>query len=248
MVDVELARFIANDYRGLPDAPAFELACGAVPVLVSAPHAVTHERDGKVKPSDDYTGSLALLVAKLARCHSIVACRYSATDPNWDPLERCAYKQAAVAHVREHGIKALVDIHGMVSASPALAALGTADGETVAARPQLRDQALKLLQSRLGPSVEQYGKPVVVDGRYAARGANTVASTVARECGIPCLQIELATALRVPSRRGSHPVEGDQPFLPGQRSAELSARRNPNPQAVVDTIGALVELVELLAH
>ena len=46
MEECEVERFIANDYRGLADVPEFQIVPGTIPVMVSAPHAVTHWRDG----------------------------------------------------------------------------------------------------------------------------------------------------------------------------------------------------------
>ena len=63
MMETELGRFSVNDYRGLPDAPPYVVVEGELPVAVSAPHAVSQLREGRVKPSDDFTGALALAVA-----------------------------------------------------------------------------------------------------------------------------------------------------------------------------------------
>lgn len=239
---VEAKNFSCNSYHGLPEAPAFSITPGELPVIVSAPHAVTQLRDGRVKPSDDFTGAIALALAHESGCHAIVACRFDACDPNWDPLERSAYKRALVAHVRERGIRACIDLHGMVSAWPALVAIGTADGATVAARPELRDLAARIFRDRLDPYVKRYGKQIVVDGDLAARNPNTVTQTVARECGIPCLQIELSTLLRVPRSVGGIPRGEKAPpkrFL----DHELKARSHPDPDAVLAAVDALAELV-----
>ena len=93
IAEVELERFSVNDYRGLADAPPFRVTDGKLPVMVSAPHAVTQLREGKVKPSDDFTGAIALAVAQLAGCGAIVTSRYDGCDPNWDPFEQRARTQ-----------------------------------------------------------------------------------------------------------------------------------------------------------
>ena len=95
MAEIELGRFSVNDYRGLPDALPFSVVEGELPVIVSAPHAVSQLREGRVKPSDDFTGAMALVVAELSGASAIVASRYDACDPNWNPFERCAYKRSA---------------------------------------------------------------------------------------------------------------------------------------------------------
>lgn len=232
-----------NDYRGVTSADEFEFTAGSIPVLISAPHAVTHMRDGTVKPSEDYTGAIALAVAKATDCHALVATRTGAGDPNRDPLDRCRYKQALCSYVRDEGITCVLDVHGMVAASDALVAVGSADGKTVVALSGFDDFVTARLRERLNPWCVRFGKPIALNGRYGARGSNTVSQTVARECGIAALQIEVATQMRVPTRR--HPgIPRDEPpaFTSGQLSREIEARRLADPQAVGALIKALCEV------
>lgn len=245
LVTCENERFIACDYRGREDAGEFDLVEGSIPVMVSAPHAVTHWRDGRTKPSDDYTGSIALALAELTGAHAIVATRFSHADPNWDPFEASAYKQALAAYIREHDVRVLLDIHGMVAASPNLVAIGTADGETCRAWPEVELLAFQTLFEGLADASERYGKSVALNPPcHGARGRNTVARALARECGIATMQVELATQVRVPSLRGTHVPKGDPaPFKGTAMAAEISVRLNPDPEAVESCVLALAEVV-----
>ena len=117
MAESERTWFSVNEYRGLSSAPPFVFSKGTVTALVSAPHAVTHARNGRIKASEDFTGPLALEVARATGAHALVATRFAECDLNHDPLEACAYKQALVEHVRQHGIALVLDIHGMVTAT-----------------------------------------------------------------------------------------------------------------------------------
>ena len=246
LVACEFNRFSVNDYRGLPSASEFEIAGGKLPAIVSAPHAVTCVRDGKVKPSEDFTGAIALAVAKRTGCHAIVATRTGGCDPNWDELAASPYKRALCQYVRENCIRLAIDLHGMVAASPTLVAVGSADGETVAMAPELDGRVARLLRGELDPYCERHGKPVALNGKYAARGRNTVARTVARECGIPALQVEVATQLRVPVGRHGRMPEGEPvPFSGAQLPAELAARRAAEPAAVGALVDALCKVVML---
>lgn len=249
MVETENDRFIANDYRGLLDAPEFEMVSGTIPVMVSAPHAVTHWRDGRVKPSDDYTGSIALELARLTGAHAIVATRFSHADPNWDAFERSEYKQALAAHVREHRVHALLDIHGMVAASPNLVAIGTADGDTCEAWPEVELLAFRTLFEGLEDVSRRYAKTVALNPpRHGARGKNTVARTIARECGIAAMQVELATQVRLAGNRGMHVPEGDPlPFSGERLAAERIIRRSPDPAAVEACVASLAALIQKVA-
>jgi len=248
MAEIELTRFSVNGYRGLPDAPAFSIVEGSLPVVVSAPHAVTQLREGRVKPSDDFTGAMALVVAELSGANAIVASRYDACDPNWDSFDRCAYKQALADTVRETGAVALLDLHGVPAAAPDALEVGSADGRTVQALPGADEFARRFLSERLQEHLQRRGKAVGLNARHAARGPNTVANAIARECGIAALQIEISSPFRVPLNVKGHVPPGESvPFTNDQLPLELAARRNPDPTCVEETVRALADLVRILA-
>ena len=243
MIETELGRFSTHDYRGLPDVPAHQIVPGTLPVIFSAPHAVSQLREGRIKPSDDYTGALALAAARIAGCHAIVASRYDDCDPNYDPLSECTYKQALVEHVRTRGIRLVIDVHGVPSASPCAIEIGTADGATEGPLPGIGARAKALFEERLTPYLAKYDKRIALNERYGARGGNTVTRTLARECGIAALQLEISSRFRVPSGRADHLPAGERmPFTPAQLGPELSARRNPDCACVEATVRALAAL------
>ena len=246
LVTTELERFTANDYRGQVGAPPFTLVDGAIPVLISAPHAVTHMRDSSIKPSDDYTGALALCVAEMTCAHAMVATHTYEGDPNWDAFECCTYKQALVDYVREHGIQLVLDVHGMPAASPDAIEVGSADGTTVAAHPGADVCVARILRDELGPYLQRHAKAITLNERHAARGKNTVTSTAARECSICAMQLEINTIFRVPSLEGTHIPEGEPiPFSDEQLSHELQARLSPDPACVEATVRAIARVIEL---
>ena len=249
MKQVELERFSVNGYRGLPDAPPFALVEGEFPVIVSAAHAVSQWRKGRVKPSDDFTGALALAVAQLVGGSSFVATRYDDCDPNWDPFEECAYKQALVQAVRRLGAVVVFDIHGVPAAAPDAIEVGSADGQSVLALPGADELACAFLRERLAEHLERHGKTIGLNGKHPARKQGTVTRSVARECGIVALQFELATPFRVPCVVHGHVPKGESvPFKPEQIPLELEVRRNPDPACVEATAHALAELALELAH
>ena len=246
LIECERTRFSINEYRGLPDAQPFAVVEGSIPTLVSAPHAVTHMRKGRIKASEDFTGPIALELSRATGAHAIVATRFAGTDPNSDPFEQSAYKQALADHVRTHGIRLVLDIHGMVTASPAIVSVGTGDGANVAAWPEVGDLAMGIIEARLAGVAEKHGKRIAFDGRYAARDENTVAATAARACRIAALQVELSTLLRFPGGLEGHTPPGEaNPFPAASLSPELSARRNPDIAAVRAAFAALSEIALL---
>ncbi|MBQ9042045.1 MAG: hypothetical protein IJ111_04440 [Eggerthellaceae bacterium] len=248
MTNLELERFSVNDYRGLDDAPAFQLRTGKLPVIISAPHAVSQRRAGKVKPSDDFTGPIAIVASELADCHAVMATRFDECDPNWDPFEQCRYKQALAAMVREQSIVAVIDVHGVPSASPYAVEVGSADGLSVSAMPGADEFARDFLAEELAPYLAKHGKTIALNESHAARGANTVTNAISRECGIAALQLELATPFRVPQSIGGHTPEGEAPpFSEAQLPKEISSRRNPDPTCVEVTVRAIAHLATTLA-
>ena len=246
MAEIELGRFSVNDYRGLPDALPFSVVEGELPVIVSAPHAVSQLREGRVKPSDDFTGAMALVVAELSGASVIVASRYDACDPNWDPFEHCAYKQALAEMVRKLGAVAVLDLHGVPAAAPDAIEVGSADGLTVKAMPGVDEFACRFLREQLSEHLGRRGKTVGLNGRHGARGANTVAHAIARECGVAALQIEISSPFRVPIDAKGHVPPGEAiPFTSDQIPIELEVRRNPDPACVEATVRALADLARI---
>lgn len=247
MTQLEAERFSANDYRGLEKAPAFSISRGNAPLVISAPHAVTQLRDGKMKPSDDFTGALAIVVSEIVGCSSMVACRYDGSDYNWDPFEACPYKQALADFIRDNGIVAVIDVHGVPSASPHAIEIGSADGVSVRTMPGVDALAAESLRCDLAPFLERHSKDIALNGVYGARGPNTVTSAMARECGVASLQLEIATPFRVPSDIGNRTPAGEAvPFTNEQLPSEISSRHNPDPACVAATVRSVARLGELL--
>ena len=247
MAEIELGRFSVNDYRGLPDAPPFSVVEGELPVIVSAPHAVSQLREGRVKPSDDFTGAMALVVAELSGASAIVASRYDACDPNWDSFEACAYKQTLAGLVRQCGAVAVLDLHGVPAAASDAIEIGSADGFAVRAMPGVDEFACRFLREQLHEHLERHGKTVSLNARHAARGPNTVTHAIARQCGVAALQFEISSPFRVPIDAKGHVPPGEEiPFTSDQLPVELVARRNPDPACVEDVVRALADLAQTL--
>lgn len=60
---IERVHFVKTDRMHNPKkVNPFKYSPGSLPVLVSAPHSVRHMRQKKIKPSDEFTGSMACLL------------------------------------------------------------------------------------------------------------------------------------------------------------------------------------------
>lgn len=158
---------------------------GARPeVLVTAPHASTHERDGRVKLADRGTGGLALLLAEQTGC-AAVACLPSAPgDANHDPSHPL---KDWVDQLRPRP-RVVIDLHGFSSRYGVEIDIGTGAGDVPPGVP-----------AALHP-LATYGWTITTDAVYDASGPNTVTSW-AQDRGMLAVQLEIAAQLRVPIGR-----------------------------------------------
>src|SRR5438874_12607349 len=82
---IELERqFRANKCRGEDSNPSTLVRKGTAHVVISAPHAVIHYRNGKKKLNEPYTGALALQLHERTGANAIISARTTEEDPNWD--------------------------------------------------------------------------------------------------------------------------------------------------------------------
>ena len=190
------APFAANDYDGCPEVSPDGFTWLAAPgrVLLSAPHSVNHQREGRVKLAEPYTGALAYAVWEASGQPVIARTHGPAGDPNWDADS--AYKEAIRAAARRGDIRCVVDLHGAALRRGFDVALGTAGVDL----PWLED--VVAVFDRAGLSRVTVNQP-----RFNAAHPGTVTWLAGRELHLPALQIELNRFWREPVDR---PVEYEQ--------------------------------------
>jgi len=185
-----------------PDGEAwFKVVEGECPVLVSAPHACMHVRDGVSKMQEEYTGAIALYLAEHCGCHAIFTQYKTAEDPNWQ--SDSSYKKAIKALVLENGIRFCIDLHGMRNVYHMGVALGTINGSACEPHRVLSHFVnagfRQVATEELAPDEENAWRNVVVDHPKFTGGLlnNTVTRFVSQELRIPSVQIELSSQARV---------------------------------------------------
>ncbi|HEX3031276.1 MAG TPA: hypothetical protein VHS59_03420, partial [Bacillota bacterium] len=101
---IERVYFVKTDKPVNPrlESP-FKYLPGTIPILISAPHAVRHKRRKEIKPSDEFTGSLAHLLNRFAGCHVLAATKLYDGDPNFD--YPCRYKDHLAELCSSHKIR-----------------------------------------------------------------------------------------------------------------------------------------------
>jgi hypothetical protein len=190
-VSVERVHFYKTDRKVNPkQEDPFWISMGKLPVLVSAPHAVRHIRQKKIKMSDEFTGSIAYLVSKLTNCYGIATAKLYGGDPNTDCP--CLYNDKIVEICERGKIKFVLDIHGAAREREFDVDFGTNSGKNLLAKTRI----VKIVERNF----LDFGLNKVSTDYFAAAGPNTIANYVARELKIPALQIEINKQFRVPGQ------------------------------------------------
>lgn len=210
---------------------------GRLPILLSAPHGAEHLRNGRYKEEDEYTASIARLVAGNTGAHVLYSYAQSDSDPNWD--RHAPYKERLSEIVDEAGITFVLDIHGMSNRHKFGLALGTIRGRSCPAYEALIVRTLEARQFRPATIGEvkafdtlQWDRFVVNPPRFTGGvSSHTVTRYVSQELRVAGAQLELCSTLRVAERRS-----------PSKRPQRFAG----DPAAIVHTIETLEHLVHTL--
>ncbi len=226
--------------------PWFNCLHGEVPVLVSAPHACRHMRQGKEKMSEEYTAALAIHVAAVTGCHALYTTHKSSEDPNF--VNGGEYKNQVARLVAQHNIQLLIDLHGMTNRHHMGVALGTIHQRTCChqrvagpfeqhgfARVNARDVLPPLeftegVPLPHGAGAEQHSNTVALDHPLFTGGVrnHTVTRFAAEQLGIAAVQVEIASVNRIVHR---------------QSVADWPHEYRGNADGIAATVNALIALV-----
>jgi len=200
-VNIERIYFYKTDRRVNPKREEpFWFSVGDLPVLVSAPHAVRHYRQKKIKMSDQFTGSIVYLLNKLTGCHAIAATKLYGGDPNVD--NPCIYKEKIAYMCAVKKVKCVLDIHGAAREREFDVDFGTNSEKNLLGK-------VRILET-LEQNFQDFGLSRISHDHFAVSGPNTIANYVARELGIPTVQVEINKQYRVPAQnpQGFHRLLG----------------------------------------
>lgn len=170
----------------LDKTKSFQVLRGSVPILLSAPHHVMQVRELQAKPLDLGTGALVLRTQNLANTFAIVKTKCVGVvgktndDANYEPNH--PYKQQIVSLIKDHNIKAVLDIHSMKKSRTKMVNIGINGGKNI----QNREDILALIVAEF----ELHGFLVFVDNPFYAP-QNTVSGEVSEKTNTFCLQIEI---------------------------------------------------------
>lgn len=204
-------------YRRPPAAgqQPFRHEPGRRPLLISAPHGAAHRRDDRYKQEDEFTAAFARLVAQRVGAHALYAYALSESDPNWD--RESPYKDALRRLVADHGIRFVIDIHGMSDRHHFGIAIGTMCGASCRRRHEALIAATLSSAGFIEATAQEVrGYPalrcdrfVFNHGRFTGgMSHHTVTRYAIEELGIHAAQFELCATLRAVGRKTAGPGGG----------------------------------------
>jgi len=170
-------------------------------VLLTAPHAVNHHRDGHPKLADRRTGGLAELLGELTGASVLSAIGRVPDWRQWAEREDPFARQLAQLLP---GVDYVLDLHGMTDQHGRQLCIGTGANPS---GPTMR--TARHLQVLLAPFA------VTLDDPFTAAGGHTVVTRVQSLGGPVALQLEITAALRDPEE---HPELANR-FVPVLASA-----------------------------
>ena len=243
-------------YREPPPAntPFFAYKPGRTSLLISAPHGAGHTRNGRFKIEDEFTTGFARYIARETGCHALYTTHFSPDeDPNWDEGGR--YKEALSQIVKEQGIKFVIDLHGMTSRYHMGLALGTRRGRACPEQltlitekleaygyvpnephelpPPLEIDLAKYRAGLIDFSTRRWDNYVIDYPKFTGGIKNhTVTRYVNDVLHLPAIQIEVSSQARVVMR---------------EAYGEWDRVYRGNPQAIVQTLYALISLTQALS-
>ena len=186
-------RFAARHYDGAPDHAATRHRVGTIPVLLTAPHAVNHHRNGIPKLADRRTGGLAELLHELTGATSLAA---ASRVPDWGRWADRDDDFTRLLRDDAERNRLIVDLHGMGDHHGIDVCIGTAGQRGIAI-----DTAVDAL-ARAFAAFE-----IAVDVPFSGLSPHTV-TQFARRLGVGAVvQIELSARLRDPEAHPETAIE-----------------------------------------
>ena len=211
MYDV-IEQILENDKIIISEGNQAENKCcriirGNIPVMLSAPHAVSHFRNGKIKYADTYTGGIALYLQKITGCHLIYATYLPDKDPNFDEQEKNEYQILLKKYLQEMKatgtpVEVLFDLHGVLPTREFAIELGTAPSSKASEAERKEDLTslhnLKDINDivinafeRNFANLDTAKKSVWKNVKFTAGDQNTVTKNISENTDTACLQIEI---------------------------------------------------------
>jgi hypothetical protein len=188
-----------------PGTPWFTVLQGNSRVLVVAGHATAHTREGSLKPADGGTGSLAMILNRLARTTAIHTTYASPSDPNY--YDDNDFKRMVKLLVEERHPGIVLDLHASHPDHPYDVDFGTMEGRSLLGH-------MRLLE-RLAVSLRDEGLVNFSHDFFGASKNQTITKWVSG-LGVATIQCEINSTWLIPTpdkvqgRDGGEAVDKDR--------------------------------------
>lgn len=182
-------KYVINQYNGIDSGTGnIKIMNGTIPIILSAPHAVKQTRNGTIKKEDVLTGAIVEYLCKKTGVNGIIrSCNYN-DDPNYyNEGQSLKYKDAILECIKRKNIAILIDIHGCSNKHEFDIELGTNNGKNINQNTEL----LEILNNEFSKISK-----VSIDEKFRASKSTTVSNYINTRSGIPCIQMEISSALR----------------------------------------------------
>lgn len=208
--------FCINDYNG-SGKENYKIVAGNIPIMLSAPHAVNHFRDGQKKWADLYTGGIALYLQQITGCHLIYNASFTPKDPNFDTFENNDYQILLKKYLQQAEqistpICVLLDLHGSSAKREYAVELGTAPNPLLSETEKATDLTSlhnhkfieDIVINTFNKNFSKLNTPkksVWKNRIFSAGGTNTVTKNISDNSKTDCLQLEINAEYRNPNNK-----------------------------------------------
>ncbi len=192
IVDLE-KKYGANSFDGTPGNP-IKYVPGKKPILLSAPHAVNQNRNGKIKMGERYTGAIAEVLRDNIDCHLISKIYNNGIDDNF--ILHTEYKDKIGEIINNNPIDFVLDLHGMLSSTDEgfrgyHIEIGTNDGKNLLNKEYISDYLIDSLK-------EKNINDIKINYKFKASKPYTVSNYISNYFSTPALQLEISSDYRNP--------------------------------------------------
>ena len=201
----------------------FNFKEGEIPILISAPHGARHLRKNNWKEEDEYTASIAIMLAEMANAHVIYVKNATREDPNYSKENR--YKDKINEVVNKYGIKFILDLHGAKKNTPFKIGIGIIDEKTEKCSCITFKETIQRAFS--GFQENKFNPP-----GYTASYPGTITYFAKNKLGIEAAQFEINAKFRIVERKPD--------------STKAKNGEDPNYKANEKDVLELIEVMERL--
>jgi len=168
----------------------FDVIVGPVPIVVTAPHATSPLRDGKLRFSDGGgTGALAVILNKIAGVTVIYTTYASPSDPNY--YDNNTFKDALREIIDRQDPVLLLDLHGSHAFRPYEIDFGIMDGQSLLGNDHFLTDLISILRA---------DGIINLSNNYFGASKHATITKFASNRGVPSIQMEISSTWLTPQK------------------------------------------------